>query len=90
MNYECDPVKRERNLKKHGIDFDEAISCLLDPMALVIEDENSDDEERWILLGMNKKTQLLTVIYTMRGEVPRLISARLATKKEEKTYAQGI
>ena len=87
MGYDCDPAKRAANLKKHDIDFDEAATCLLDEMALVREDGDTFGEQRWVLLGMSSRGRLLTVVYTMRGHLPRLISARRATTNEEKCYA---
>jgi uncharacterized protein len=90
MQYEHDPTKSAVNLRKHGVAFDEAVTCLLDPMALVREDDDATDEHRYVLVGMSESGRVLTVCYTMRGEMPRIISARKATKKEEKYYAQGI
>jgi len=87
MNIEFDPAKAQSNLKKHGISFEEAASCLLDPMALAHEDGDAEGEQRWILLAMSHSARLLTVVYTLRGERIRLISARKATKKEVKDYA---
>jgi uncharacterized DUF497 family protein len=52
-----------------------------------MEDDCSDGESRWILVGMSARARLLTVIYTLRGDNPRLISARKATTKETKSYA---
>lgn len=87
MDIVFDPNKAQSNLKKHGISFEEAASCLLDQMALVREDDDAEGEQRFVLLGMSNAARLLTVVYTLRGEHIRLISARKATKKEEKTYA---
>ncbi|MBI5625930.1 MAG: BrnT family toxin [Nitrosomonadales bacterium] len=88
MRIEFDPKKAASNLKKHGVSFDEAASCLLDPLALVRDDPDAEHEMRLVLLGMSHAGRLLTVCYTLRGdEVVRLISARPATKKEEKSYA---
>lgn len=88
MDYDCDPEKRAANLKKHGVDFDEAASCLFDPMALAMEDGTAESEQRWALVGMSREGRLLTVVYTMRGDLPRLISARKATAKEGQYYAK--
>lgn len=85
VHYEADPAKAASNLVKHGVSFDEAVTCLLDPQALVMEDD-AEDEERWVLVGRNERGRLLTVVYTMRGDVPRLISARKATAREKKDY----
>jgi uncharacterized protein len=90
MQYEHDPTKSAINQRKHGIAFDEAVTCLLDPMALAREDNDATDEHRYVLVGMSESGRVLTVCYTMRGEMPRIISARKATKKEEKYYAQRI
>lgn len=68
--------------------FDEAATSLLDSQALVREDSDAQNEQRFVLLGMSHTGRLLTVCYTLRDEeVIRLISARKATKKEEKDYA---
>jgi uncharacterized protein len=90
MQYAHDPAKSAINERKHGVSFDEAVTCLLDPMALVREDHDATDEYRYVLVGMSESGRVLTVCYTMRGEMPRIISARKATKKEEKYYAQRI
>ena len=87
MEIEFDPTKAAKNLTKHGISFEEAASVLLDPMALGFEDPDSQGESRWIVLGMSSQARLLTVVYTLRGERIRLISARKATRKEVKQYA---
>ena len=90
MEYESDPDKAAINQRKHGVAFDEAATCLLDPMALVREDGDAIGEHRYVLVGMSDVGRTLTVCYTMRGDVPRVISARKATKKEQQSYAQGI
>lgn len=88
MKIDFDPKKAASNLKKHGVSFDEAATSLLDPQALVREDFDAQNEMRFVLLGMSHLGRLLTVCYTLRDEeVIRLISARKATKKEEKDYA---
>ena len=87
MNIEYDPVKAKSNETKHGITFEEAATALLDENALSMEDVDSKGENRWLLVGMSEKARLLTVIYTLRGESIRLISARKATRKEAQSYA---
>lgn len=87
MIIEFDPVKAAANWKKHKIAFDEAATCLLDPNALAFEDITASGERRRVLLGLSEKGRLLTVVYTLRGENLRLISARKATAKEQKSYA---
>jgi len=87
MDVEFDQAKACANLAKHGITFEEAATCLWDPHALVIKDGSTRGEPRWILLGLSDKGRLLTVVYTLRDENPRLISARKATRKEALSYA---
>ena len=88
MRIEFDPKNATGNLEKHGVSFEEAASCLLEPLALVNDDPDAKDELRLILLGMSQSGRLLTVCYTLRGdEAIRLISARKATKKEVSSYA---
>jgi len=80
--------KAASNLKKHGVRFEEAATALLDPMAKALEDPDTEDEPRWILLGMSTKPRLLSVCYTLREDDRiRLIAAREATRKEAKNYA---
>lgn len=86
MGIEFDQRKAASNLKKHNVSFDEAASALLDPMALVREDEDTQDEVRFLLVGISNTGKLLTVCYALRAEVIRLISARLATKNERRQY----
>jgi uncharacterized DUF497 family protein len=87
MEIEFDPNKASSNLIKHGISFEESSTALLDPLALVQEDPDAEGENRWVLIGMSNQARLLTVVYTLRNERIRLISARKATKTEAKNYA---
>ncbi len=86
MKIDFDPSKAVSNLKKNGIDFEEAASCLFDPQALAREDADAVGEQRWVLLGMSDQARLLVVVYTVRGESIRLISARKPTAKEANCY----
>jgi uncharacterized DUF497 family protein len=88
MDIEWDAGKAAANFKKHGIRFEEAATSLLDPLALAQEDDISEGEARWVLVGMSTNARLLTVVYTLRDENRiRLISARKATRKEAAYYA---
>jgi uncharacterized DUF497 family protein len=88
MEIESDPIKAASNLKKHGVSFEEAATALYDSMALVHEDDDSEGENRWVLVGLSNQARLLTVVYTLRNEdTIRLISARKATRKEARYYA---
>jgi hypothetical protein len=87
--FEWDTEKEEINIKKHGIDFDIAKHVFLDSHRIELYDEehSSIDEERYITIGMVGK--VLTVVYTERGNAIRIISARLATRKEIMRYYYG-
>ncbi len=88
MEVEWDPEKALSNREKHGVQFEEALTCLLDPSALVVEDVSAEGESRWVLVGLSSRANLLTVVYTLRTQDRiRLISARKATRKEGKSYA---
>jgi uncharacterized protein len=85
--FEWDDDKAKRNLKKHGVSFEEAATIFNDPRIATISDpDHSEDEERFVSLGMSFIQRLLSVIHTERNERTRLISARKATKTERKTY----
>ena len=87
MEIEYDASKARTNLKKHVISFEEAATSLYDPMALCTEDPGSKGEFRWILVGQSDHLRLLTVVYTLREDQIRLISARKSTMHEAKNYA---
>jgi len=88
MAVEWDPAKTRSNLRKHGIRFADAVSALEDDHAISVRDE-SEDEERWITIGMDSLARLLVVVYTWRDEETRLISARPATARESRQYEEG-
>ncbi|MGI0518498.1 BrnT family toxin [Treponema denticola] len=79
----------EINLKKHKVSFEEAESVFYDPNAILISDpEHSDEEDRFIILGVSNKSKILVVChcYRVNDEVIRIISARKATTNEKKQY----
>ena len=88
MRFEWDEAKNQTNICKHGVDFRDAAYVFSDPFALTIpDDDHSDDEERWVLLGRNRNEKILLVVHTDRqGDSIRLISARKATPTEQATY----
>jgi hypothetical protein len=88
LQFEWDPNKATFNIRKHNVSFEEAATIFYDPMFItVVDEEHSIDEERYISIGLSADGQLLMVAHTDRHEQIRLISARKATKKEEKFYA---
>ena len=90
MPYEWDPEKARRNFKKHGVRLSDAVTAFEDERALTIRDAYSDDEERWITLGVDACGRLLVLVYTWRGKRLRLISARRATSRERRQYEEGL
>lgn len=89
IRFEWDENKARINQSKHGISFEEAQTVFYDEEALVIDDpEHSEEEDRFVILGLSKKANLLVVCHCYRASdtVIRLISARKATKTEAKYY----
>lgn len=88
--FEWDEEKSRNNLRKHGVSFEEASTIFGDPLSLTIDDpQHSMREQRWVTLGHSVKHRLLAVVHTDRGNRIRLISARMATRRERKTYEEG-
>ena len=88
--FEWDEDKALSNFEKHGVSFEEAATVLADPMALTIPDpQHSDAEDRFISLGESYRRRLIVVVHTERSDRIRIISARLATRRERKTYEEG-
>ena len=85
VEFEWDSQKAISNLKKHGVDFAEAVAVLEDEMAITIPDDYPD-EERFITIGMDSLGRILVVVYTWRETRIRIISARKATAKEIRQY----
>ena len=88
MDFEWDPAKAEANRRKHWVRFAEAIGVFDDEQAVMLLDENAD-EERYLAIGMDGYARVLVVVYTWRGDTVRIISARKATRSEERQYAEG-
>ena len=95
MLFSWDPKKAEYNLKKHGVSFEIAQSIFDDPLHLSMLDQKSKEEERWVTIGKSIHCDMLVVIHTYKIieagiEMIRIISARRATRKEQKKYEKGI
>lgn len=90
--FDWNPSKAASNLRKHGVSFEEAQSVFYDEFAIQFFDEShsSDNEERFLMLGMSSGAHLLLVCHCERddGGVVRIISARKATKNESSFYEQ--
>ncbi len=93
--FEWDDAKAAGNLDKHGVDFSDAMSVMLDPLAMTrFDEEHSEDEDRWVSLGRAATGQLLLVVHTFLSTGPnsalvRLISARSPTRHEREQYEQA-
>jgi uncharacterized DUF497 family protein len=85
MRYEWDEHKRLANLKKHGIDFEDAIAIFEGPVLERIDDRKNYGEVRYIVIGKMIDIELV-LVYTPRGDPRRLISARRANRNERKAY----
>jgi uncharacterized DUF497 family protein len=91
MEFEWNPHKAKLNESKHGVSFTEAMSCFYDTGQIAFYDpEHSEDEDREILIGHSSQGNLLLVVYVLKSDTIRIISARRATRRESKRYAQGI
>ena len=89
LRFEWHSTKSAVNAKKHGISFDEAKSVFSDENAKLISDpDHSDDEDRFLLLGISVRVRTLVVCHCYRGDdnIIRIISARKATTSERKIY----
>ena len=93
-HFEWDAAKARSNAAKHGITFRLATTVFRDPLALTIfDEEHSENEERWVMLGQAENGQYLVVIHTVRHTSPgdmtvRIISARVADRDEVRDYQE--
>ena len=93
IQFEWDTTKAASNLKKHGISFDEAKSVFYDEFAVQFYDDGySDDEDRFLMLGLSCESKILLVCHCERdsGHTIRIISARKATTNERKHYKGNV
>jgi hypothetical protein len=85
--FEWDPGKATQNARRHRVTFDEASTVFGDPLALLMPDpDHSEDEQRYLLLGMSAHPRLLVIAFSDRPPRTRLISARRATRRERRRY----
>ena len=93
VRFEWNKRKNLSNQRKHGVSFEEAHTAFLDENARLIADpDNSEDEDRFILLGLSIRLRLLVVCHCYREDdrVIRLISARKADPSEQRDYARWL
>ena len=87
MKFEWDRAKAERNLAKHRVSFDEAVTVFYDPLAATFDDpDHSVGERRFITVGRSSRGRLLVVVHIEPAEYIRIISARLTTARERKRH----
>ena len=87
--FERDPRKAAVNLRRHGVSFEDAETVFADELAKLIDDpDHSDEEDRFVLLGLSSSLRILVVVHCYRadGGVVRIISARKANRHEQRQY----
>ncbi|NJO17835.1 MAG: BrnT family toxin [Thioploca sp.] len=90
MDFEWNPQKAEINHNKHGISFDEATTVFGDTLSITYLDPDHSIQEEWfVMLGLSSKHRILVISHRYHGETVRIISARLATKRERRFYEHG-
>ncbi|NEQ95313.1 MAG: BrnT family toxin [Cyanothece sp. SIO2G6] len=90
MQFEWNEKKAEKNLAQHGVSFDEAKTVFDDSRYIDFYDpDHSEDEERYLIVGVSNQGRLLIASYTERGNSIRIISAREVTRTEREAYEQG-
>jgi uncharacterized DUF497 family protein len=91
--YESDvrSCKGRRESSEHGVSLADGDGVLIsNPLALTIEDDSAEGEQRFVTVGINSLGTLMVVVFTDRDGDPRLISVRKATPRERRTYEKGI
>ena len=91
ISFEWNETKNRSNRQSHGVSFEEAQSVFLDENAVQFYDDvHSDEEERFIMIGLSSHLRLLLVVHTFREKagVIRIISARKPTAKERRVYLE--
>ena len=90
MEFEWDPEKAAANIRRRRVSFNEAATVLEDPLSTTFPNEaHSEDEMRFVTVGVSQRGRLLVVAHTERNDTIRIISARRATRREREFYEQG-
>jgi len=90
VSAEFDPKKDAANIKKHGVSLSEGDGVLNDPLALTVEDDAAEGEQRFVTIGTNAFGSLMVVVHTPRGSGSRTISVRKADPKERRNYEKSV
>ena len=89
MEFEWDNNKAITNLQKHGVSFSEAATVFGDPLSITFPDpDHSINESRFITIGLSTSGKIIILVHTDRGDRLRIISARKATRKEQRFYEE--
>ncbi|MCC6574315.1 MAG: BrnT family toxin [Planctomycetes bacterium] len=87
LEFEWDTAKAVENARKHRVTFAEAAAVFADSRSITVHDSaHSDEEDRWIILGLSGQGRLVVVVFVERGDKIRIVSARRATKRETNDY----
>ena len=90
LTFEWNPAKARSNLAKHGVGFPEAATVFGDSLSHTVPDaDHSEAEQRYVTMGMSYRQRILVVAHTEDGDRLRIISARRATRREQRVYEQG-
>lgn len=90
IGFEWDKGNADKNLKKHGVSTEETEEVFFDDLSVLSEDsKHSRTEKRYQIVGKSEKERLLSLIFTIRGDNIRVISARVANRKERRFYETG-
>ena len=90
LTFEWDESKAKTNMRKHNVEFNEGKTIFNDPFLLTFADmDNSDDEDRYISIGLSDRDRILVLIHTDRQGTIRIISCRKATTRERRYYEEG-
>jgi uncharacterized protein len=90
VSADFDPKKDAANIRKHGVSFSDGDGVLSDPLALTLEDDSAEGEQRFVTIGMNVFGSLMVVVHTPRGDRARTISVRKPDPKERRNYEKGV
>ena len=91
MEFEWDPKKEAKNIRKHKVTFSEAATVFGNTLSTTVPDpDHSEEEDRYIIIGLSQRHRLLMVAHTERGERTRIISARTLTPAEREAYEEEI
>jgi len=90
VKFEWDPRKARENVRNHGVSFEEASTVFADWDSITIQDSaHSIIEERWVILGVSNRGNLLVVPHAERGDTIRIISAWKADRRQRRDYEQN-